>query len=385
MTRATWATPTKSKHLSVRQAFPNWPELGCYILGITLAISVTGCANIATKGGLTDEGKTSENQLVISAVGDIMMGGSARPEMKITGYDFPFERVKDYLLSADITFGNLEGPLTHSYNPYVKKKFIFRSPPDLVAPALAAAGFDVVSLANNHALDHGPTGLVHTMEALEAVGIVYAGAGEDRLSARQPAMLYTKGQKVAFLAYSLTYPKEFWAKNSRAGTVFGHAAYVRDDVEMAKANSDIIIVSFHWGGEGTTKLRAYQVHLGRIAIDAGASVVLGHHPHVLQAIERYRDGVILYSLGNFVFGSYSKKASSSIITQFEFNGSRLQSLRLIPINVNNVDVVFQPHAFQGEEAKKVIDHLKALSLPLGTVIEYKDNTGIIEFKSKDQS
>lgn len=355
-----------------------------HFIGACLMVAISGCATIDSTQNQSPA-VVQDNTLVVTAVGDIMMGGSARPEMEQTGYDHPFEAVKDFLRSADVTFGNLEGPLTNMPTPYVDKKYVFRSPPDKVAPALAEAGFDVVSLANNHALDHGLQGLKQTMEALDKAGIGYAGAGENLRAARRAVILRRNGLRIAFLAYSLTFPEEFWAKKNQAGTAFGHEAYVRRDVKASKERADIVLVSFHWGREGTTELREYQVRLGRAAIDAGASAVLGHHPHVLQAVESYGEGVIMYSLGNFVFGSYSKKATRSIIAQLEFKDHHLHALRLIPINVNNIDVVFQPHALEADEARLVINHLKSLSEPLGTVIREQGNRGVVEFGARHRS
>ena len=108
-------------------------------------------------------------------------------------------------------------------------------------------------------------------------------------------------------------------------------------------------------------MRDYQVELGRIAIDAGAQAVLGHHPHILQAVEYYKDGVILYSLGNFTFGSYSKKAAYSAVAQLSFRRGRLSALHMVPIKVDNFEVQFQPQVLVGAEADAVIDTLQQLS------------------------
>jgi poly-gamma-glutamate synthesis protein (capsule biosynthesis protein) len=137
------------------------------------------------------------------------------------------------------------------------------------------------------------------------------------------------------------------------------------------------VVSFHWGTEGKTELRDYQITLARAAIDAGASVVLGHHPHILQAVERYRQGAILYSLGNFVFGSYSRIATRSMISLITFRDRQLREIRLIPINVNNPDVVFQPKPLSGQDAVEAMAQVQQLSLTRGTDLEYRDDSAIL--------
>jgi poly-gamma-glutamate synthesis protein (capsule biosynthesis protein) len=316
-------------------------------------------------------------ELRIAAVGDIMLGGTAAPEMQKYGYDYPFEPTRDILKSAQIVFGNLEGPLTNGGEAGTAKQYVFRSPPDKVAPALARAGFSVVSLANNHTLDYGPEGLMDTRAALDKAGIRHTGAGRNAAEARQPVYMMADGVTVAFLAYSLTFPEEFWAGPDKPGTAFGHEQHVRADVAAARRTADIVVVSFHWGQEGKTELRDYQTQLARAAIDAGAAAVLGHHPHILQGVERYRDGVILYSLGNFAFGSYSNTATRSAIALLTFRDRRWHELKMIPLNVKNAEVVFQPRPLVGRDATEVAEHLQQLSQALGTTLENRDGVAVL--------
>ncbi|MFQ5756907.1 MAG: CapA family protein [Acidiferrobacterales bacterium] len=315
--------------------------------------------------------------LRISAVGDIMLGGSAAPELAKLGYDYPFAEVRSVFQDSHLVFGNLEGPLTDAGLPEPDKRYVFRSPPERVAPALAAAGFNVVALANNHTMDYGVEGLRQTMAALQAAGIQFVGAGENLRKARDPAIIKAGGHSVAFLAYSLTFPEKFWARDDRAGTAFGHREHIRADVTAARERADVVIVSFHWGREITTALRAYQPQLARTAINAGASVVLGHHPHILQAVELYKGGVIFYSLGNFAFGSYSRNAIRSMIAQIKIQNARLIEVKLVPINVNNTEVVFQPRLLYADDANEVIEGLRGLSEPLGTIISNHKGVGLV--------
>ncbi len=320
---------------------------------------------------------TSSAELRIAAVGDIMLGGTAAPEMLKYGYDYPFEPTKDILKQAQIVFGNLEGPLTDAGTAEAAKQYVFRSPPDMVAPALARAGFNVVSLANNHTLDYGPAGLEDTRAALEKAGIRHVGAGRNDIEARQPVYMMADGVTVAVLAYSLTFPEEFWAGPDKAGTAFGHERHVRADVATARATADIVVVSFHWGQEGKTELRDYQTQLAHAAIDAGASAVLGHHPHILQGVEQYKHGVILYSLGNFAFGSYSNSATRSAVALLTFRDRQWRELKMVPLNVKNVEVVFQPRPLVGRDAAEVVEHLQQLSQSLGTTLENRDGVAVL--------
>lgn len=316
--------------------------------------------------------------LSLVGVGDIMLGGTANPILKEKGYDYPFDGTRELLTSADITVGNLETALTHGGQPF-DKKYTFRNPPEKVIPALQNAGFDLVSLANNHTVDYGKQGLIDTLNALEAGGIPFVGAGMHQQQARAAQIIEAQGQKIGFLGYSLTYPEKFWALKNRAGTAFGHASHIKADVAALKSQVDHVVVQFHWGREGTTKLRPYQPSLGRAAIDAGATLVLGHHPHVLQAIEEYKEGVIYYSLGNFAFGSYSNRAEGGV-AEVQLCPHGIGSYVLHPVDVNNFRVHFQPTSLKGNKLEKVAEHMKALSAARKTQVQLK-NGAIQGFKA----
>lgn len=350
---------------------------GLCLLGLWLALGLPGSVPASADDALLGPPETRAAQLRISAVGDIMLGGSAGPELAMLGYDYPFVKVGPLLRESQVVFGNLEGPLTHGGEAAEDKQFVFRSPPDKVIPSLKRAGFNVMSLANNHSLDYGWPGLQNTLDALDGAGIARAGAGRDLAEARRPAIVRVEGWRVAVLAYSNTFPESFYAEDDRPGTAFGHEDHVREDVAKALKQADIVLVSFHWGQEGKTELRDYQRLLGRAAIDAGAHAVLGHHPHILQGIEVYRGRPILYSLGNFAFGSYSRTATRSAIAYLVFDEGRLTRLELLPVNVDNVELNFQTAPLEGAEASAVIAGLQALSRPLGTTIEARAGRGLV--------
>ncbi|MDH5483590.1 MAG: CapA family protein [Gammaproteobacteria bacterium] len=321
----------------------------------------------------------NDARIKIAAVGDIMLGGTAEPVLQELGYSYPFDQVRHLLQSADISIGNLEGPLTHHDQPYANKSYLFRTPPELVAPALKQAGFTIMNLGNNHIMDYGAQGLKDTLSALQQQGIMTVGAGSDLYHARQATILSIKSQKIGFLSYSLTFPKTFWATETSPGTVFGHEKKIQADVTALRHDVDIVVVSFHWGQEKSNELREYQPILAHAAIDAGASLIIGHHPHVLQAVEQYKQGAILYSLGNFTFGSYSRSADISIIATAIFNNGQLESIEMTPISVLNIEVNFQPQRLTGQPAEQAIDHIKQLSLRRNTHIEQA--SGIAKLQS----
>ncbi|HEY9050097.1 MAG TPA: CapA family protein [Gammaproteobacteria bacterium] len=321
--------------------------------------------------------KHDPNTIRITAVGDIMLGGTSEPVLEEMGYDYAFSKTKHLLHDSDIVIGNLEGPLTSSDTPFIEKEYIFKSPPEKVAPALKNAGFTLMNLANNHSMDFGIEGINDTIKALRANNIDTIGTGANLQQARQGKVLRIKNKRVGFLSYSLTFPDEFWATDTRPGTAFGHEHQIREDVRRLKKKADIVVVSFHWGQEKITETRDYQPLLAHAAIDEGADLILGHHPHVLQAIEQYKDGIILYSLGNYTFGSYSPHAATSVVASINFRQGNFETLELTPINVLNVDVNFQPRALDNEDAQQVIRQLNELSETTQTQLIYVSGKGFL--------
>lgn len=316
----------------------------------------------------------------IAAVGDIMLGGKAEAFLERKGYDYPFAATAHLLKDADLAIGNLETPLTGRGSPLTDKTYLFRNPPEKVAPALKSAGFDIVTLANNHILDYGVEGLQDTINSLTGVGIAHVGAGMNLQEARRPVVLTLEnGQTVGFLGYSNTFPEEFWATSTSPGTAFGHVEHVQSDVRaLVDKNVDVIVVSFHWGRERQTELRPYQPLLAYAAIDAGADLVLGHHPHILQGIERYKQGLVLYSLGNYTFTTFSNSVHTSVVAQIDFRNGSFESLEMTPININNFEVELQPSVLDGEDARKVLEELKLLSDPLGTPLDLRMNRIVLK-------
>ncbi|HEU0265464.1 MAG TPA: CapA family protein, partial [Geobacterales bacterium] len=170
--------------------------------------------------------------VTVTAVGDVMLAGSGAPTYLAFGYDYPFAATNRWLQEGDLTVGNLEAPLTNGGEEFRDKRFRFRVATK-AADALQRAGFDVMTLANNHMLDYGPTGLMDTLQQLQRVGISWAGAGINLSKARKPAIVKVRDSRIAFLAYSLTFPTEFYATNHAPGTAPGDAALVEDDIRRA--------------------------------------------------------------------------------------------------------------------------------------------------------
>jgi poly-gamma-glutamate capsule biosynthesis protein CapA/YwtB (metallophosphatase superfamily) len=316
------------------------------------------------------------DEITIAAVGDLMLGGRTEPFLKEFGPDYPFADVMPILSRADVVVGNLESSISTRGIAVENKKFTLRAGP-IAAQALKKAGIRVVTLANNHSMDFGPLALKDTLTVLAEHDILYTGAGMDLDEARSPAYLKVRERTIAFLSYSLTFPLEFFASAGRPGTAPGYADFVKSDIEKARPSADLVVVSFHWGAELMTAAKDYQVELGHKAIDWGADLVLGHHPHVLQELELYQGRIIAYSLGNFVFGSESNNTNASIILLLTFKGKILSRVEAVPLDVNNYRVKYRPRILLGKPARGVLDSINAASERFKTKLDIANDRGTI--------
>jgi len=314
--------------------------------------------------------------LSVSAVGDVMMSSWLINVVRQEGVDYPFDSTRALLKSSDFAIANLEAPLSNSGEPFEGKKFTFKVPPEFAA-GIKNAGIDILNLANNHILDFGSEGLRNTISTLDSMKIFHIGAGADRDSACAPTIVDYFGIRIAFLGFSMTFPKEFWAGDTSCGTCYPYEVKFQRLVKQCEQEADLTIVSFHWGAEKRTTPKEYQVYYAHKAIDLGADLVLGHHPHVLQGLELYKNRLIAYSLGNYVFASYSEDARDSIVLQAMITPNGLLSARARPISVYNADVNFQPHLLYGTDRGAVLQRLNELSFNLNNGRNILNREGFI--------
>jgi len=259
-------------------------------------------------GGVGGEGSSApadlfppvaDDEIELVATGDIMLARTVEERMNQYGSLYPFQAVYPLLQSADIAVGNLETPFTVSGQP-ADKQFIFRAHPEHIA-ALRTAGFDVLSLANNHVLDFPLTSMDDTLAALEDLGIATVGAGRGEVAAHRPAVLEIKGIKVAFLAFAAPRWRNSLEVPTATDVAWAEPEPVRRAVAQAQEEADLVIVLLHTGTEYETQANQEQRAVAHAAVEAGAALVIGHHPHVLQDVEIYQGAPIVYSLGNLVF------------------------------------------------------------------------------------
>ena len=305
--------------------------------------------------------------ITISAAGDCSLGNYYMQDYhisfdqtyeKVQDEGYFFQNVKEIFETDDMTIVNLEGVLTTSEELEPDRTYNIKGDPSYVG-ILTAGSVEAVSMANNHRQDYGKAGTEDTVEALEGAEIVYAY--DDIVGIYE-----AKGIKIGIVSVN----EVAW------GT--GSETFIRNGIASLKEQeADLIIACCHWGVEKDNYTEEYQNELGRICIEEGADLVLGHHPHVLQGIEEYQGKYIVYSLANFCFGANRNPADKdTMIFQqtFTFVEGQLQpeaEARIIPCSVSSVSERnnFQPTPLTGEDAARVMERLNTYSEAYGVVVD----------------
>ena len=300
------------------------------------------------------------------AVGDVMLDQITTARLGDYDVNYPLARIKHITGSGDLNFANLEVPLSDRGEP-ADKRYVFRAPPYTVE-VLTLGGFNVVSLANNHILDYGPAAMSDTIDILNQHNIAHAGAGANEEAARRGALLEINGVRVAVLAYTRAAPGwqyPLWAAGlDKPGTVFYRdQAKMLEDLARAKSSADVVIVSMHWGNEYTYAVNDIQKDMGRLLVDNGADLILGHHSHAPQGIEFYKDKPIVYGLGNFLFYPFELDITDeTYILKARIGLDGVESMHLVPVLLGDS----QPFVPQGSELERMQGVLGMLLDKFGT-------------------
>lgn len=288
------------------------------------------------------DGHPDPDTIVLNAVGDVAWpNGWSGIDQVDAKRERLFEQVKPILDTGDLNFANIECPLTEA-KPIAKKTYPITCRPERLEYAIGG-GFNLYSLANNHSLDAGQQGVDDTLALFEATNrpdrpLWWAGVGRTPEQAREPLIFTPPGKrvKVAFFALS--------SSGGSTSTIASmYAPGLHDRIAAARKQADIVIVSVHGGPEYEHVPPPSITKAYRGFIDAGATVVLGHHPHVVQGVERYGQGLIFYSLGNFSFGSKTKRHHEtgarmySMIGRVVFKKGAIVRAEIIPLYANNAE------------------------------------------------
>jgi poly-gamma-glutamate capsule biosynthesis protein CapA/YwtB (metallophosphatase superfamily) len=267
-------------------------------------------------------------------VGDVMLSRSVGRKIKAEGdWTYPFQKIGDTLRSADVAFGNLECPVSDVGHD-LHHLYSFRADPAVIA-GLKFAGFQAMSVANNHMYDWDRPALLDTVRRLREAEILPVGAGANDLDAHYPRILDAGGLRLAFLGYVAIPPREAAAGVNQPGVAWLEPDRAVADVRFARPLADVVIVSLHWGVEYASKPAAKQVEIAHRLIDAGADFVVGGHPHVVQRIEQYHRRWIAYSLGNFIFDQHSPGTHHGMMLKATVVGGQVASVEQIRITIDD--------------------------------------------------
>lgn len=290
-----------------------------------------------------------EKIITLIATGDVIPARSVNFQtIQRKNFKWPFEKTADILKSADITLINLETPLLVDC-PVTQEGMVFCGDYRNVE-GLMFAGVDIASLANNHAGNWGKKGLETTANLLAIKGIQTTG----NIVTPGAAFKSVKGINFAFLGFNdiekngLTTP----AEDTR----------IKEDIQAVRNQADVVIVQFHWGAEYVTAPEERQRYLGKLAIDSGADLVIGNHPHWIKPVEFYRNKLITYAHGNFVFDQeWSQKTKEGVVGKYTFYGKDLIDAEFLPVEIKDYG---QPYFLEGEKKKEILDEMYSESKKL---------------------
>lgn len=305
--------------------------------GTTIMIENPTEADAAGNAGTADTADTATDgtEAVKAAVRLLFAGDVYLSDHVLEAYDAAggidgvlSQGYQTEIQAADYFVTNEEFPFSTRGTPAPDKQFTFRVHPEKVK-LMQEMGIDLVTLANNHALDYGRDAMLDTIDTLDHAGIRHVGAGKNLAEARKPAIVELNGRTFAFIGATRVYPEADWAAGTDSAGMFSAydgGAALAEEVKAAKQQADYVIAYVHWGIEREEMPNEVQKSIAHRLVDAGADLVVGAHPHVLQGIEYYQGVPIAYSLGNFVFGS---SIPSTALLQADVDDEGIR-LRLIP-------------------------------------------------------
>jgi poly-gamma-glutamate capsule biosynthesis protein CapA/YwtB (metallophosphatase superfamily) len=315
---------------------------------------------------------TAESDAVlIVAGGDVSFGREVGQRVVENPVYAPFAGILPFFRDADVRFVNLESQLSEQQGETQspRHRLIFTGPPE-AARTLARAGIHVVSTANNHAWDYGRSALFETLEHLRAAGIQSAGTGRDPEQAYRPAILRSKGLSVALFALTHVWNQGPIDKHEgRDYVAWATFAKLREALAKARAENDIVLVSYHGGAEYQDAPSPQTRGFVRAVIEAGADAVIGHHPHVIQGIGWFSGRPVFYSLGNLVFGSRGEHPWTryGMLARMRVSAGAPPSFGICPYRIDDFVPVVLSTSPSDPERIRFLAHLRSASTAVGGV------------------
>ncbi|UOG47502.1 CapA family protein [Leptospira noguchii] len=320
--------------------------------------------------------------LKLLAGGDVMFNWGIRDTIRKHGEIAPVEGLRSLFNEADFRMINLETPVVASKTEESKKAYIFTAhEKDL--NSLKYLGVDMVFLGNNHSFDHGQQGMNETLDILNKNNILFVGAGKKLPEVLEPLNLNLKGSDLRIHSVTAIAEQAHYATSTRSGVapfLFPSlkATFIEKTILPKNYPTSIRIVSLHWGVEYSPFPTSDQRKIARALIDSGVKIVIGHHPHIPQGVEVYKEGVILYSLGNLIFGSRNSYLNHNLIALLHIRRNRLERVELVPIfgKFQKEDHKIRP--VTGSEAREFLHEISVLSAELGTKLRVEGDRAFLD-------
>lgn len=323
----------------------------------------------------SEQSLANQSAVKLFAVGDIMLGDSpycfghgVGSKIMTHGPVYPFKRVNDFLRDGDLVFGNLEIVISqHDRKVDPFPSIEYRAMPEAVK-GLVDCGFDLFNVATNHTMEHGQNALEETLNLLAENNMRSVGVDVLPKKINRFCFVEKKGVRFCFLGYNFRPTQYFIDQPSWPEP---NLELIMNDLVVLKEQADYFIVSLHWGDEFITYPSPEQVETGHALIDAGANIILGHHPHIVQGVENYHGGVIAYSLGNFVFDMWQDRLRKSMILECTIRKDAEIEFDIIPVFINRNH---QPEILTGPRGEQLRNELSGLSqkIPLTEKEKYQE-------------
>lgn len=353
------------------------------------ASSVPGSADASLQGGVQEQGaagkagdtNTPTNYSVsFTTTGDLIFWREVADYIDANGGASAMAGIADLLDDADVTISSLESPLSSNESEPVPDKDVYIIGRPQAIDGMVNSGIDIVSLANNHIMDYTGPALQDTLDALDAAGILYAGAGMNEAAADAVLETEVNGARIAFISWTDIVPDYFIAYGDEPGVASARlnmdAALER--IREAKKTNDIVIVAMHWGVEYSDYIYESEQQVpAHQMVDAGADIILGNHPHVLQGIEFYKGALISYAHGNCVFRQSFDFGNTheSYVMHFDVSPEGISNVRVTPLYLS--DEYGIPSVAEGEQAQVILGRLVQISKDMNTAFNIQGDVAYV--------
>jgi gamma-polyglutamate biosynthesis protein CapA len=322
--------------------------------------------------------KSDKNKITIIAVGDIMLGDlptcygfGVGSTIEKRGPAFPFAHCAETLKKGDITCGNLETVISRfdrQNDPF--NKIVLRAQPEVIE-SLKGAGFNLLTLGNNHIMQHGRQALIETVELLKAsqIGIIGLEIPENNILNR--VVYNINGSAICFLGYNQR-PLQYFLDPPLY--VDFDIDKIKTDIEKSRKEADIVVLSLHWGDEFVDIPSRTQIETAHQLIDSGADIILGHHSHQIQGVEKYKGKIIAYSLGNFVFDMWQRRLRNSMILKIEISAGSNLEYSILPAIISPQ---YQPRIAESQEGEALTKYIAKISNDLNHDLSDTDYEALV--------